>query len=90
MTHFPTPAGGITAEEIDDDICLYRAADGEVLVLNHTAADVWRLCDGEWAADRIAERLAEVHGADLVEVRTGVDAVLTELVALGFLLGPDA
>ncbi len=56
------PASVVVVEDLDDDICLYRPDINEVLVLNPSAADVWRLADGELTVDEIAQRLAAVYG----------------------------
>jgi len=50
---FPVPADGVSVEDVDAEVCLYRSDIDEVLVLNQSAADVWRLADGSLSVDEL-------------------------------------
>jgi hypothetical protein len=86
----PIPAPGVVVEDLDDDVCLYRSDIDEVLVLNQSAGDIWRLADGARSVDAIAIRLADVYRTDEATVRTDVQAVVADLVARGYLVEQPA
>lgn len=58
------------------------------MVLNATASDVWRLCDGEQTLEEIVALLASAYQADAAVIRPDVEKTVAELVDAGFL--PDA
>lgn len=58
------PAPKLVETEIDGDISLYHPPTEQVTVLNGTASDVWRLCDGELTIEEITELLALAYSAD--------------------------
>ena len=86
MLHQPAPAPDIIEEDLDDEVCLYRPADDEVVVLNRTAADVWRLADGRVSLDQIVERLALGYGVDASRIEQDVQEVTANLADRGFLV----
>jgi len=86
----PIPAVGVVVEDLDDDVCLYRSDIDEVLVLNQSAGDIWRLADGDRSVEAIATRLADVYGTDEATVRTDVQAVVADLLARGYLVEQPA
>lgn len=89
MTAPLEPAPTLVVEDIGDELCLYRTDVDEVLVLNSTAADVWRLVDGRACAQEIVEHLATAYGADAGVVAADVERLVDDLRARGFLL-PEA
>lgn len=89
MSGRPMPAPDVVVEDVDDDICLYRADIDEVVVLNQSAGDVWRLADGELTVNEIAERLAIVYRHSVTKLRPDVDSVVGELLHRGYLVLPD-
>ena len=95
----PRPASEIVVEDLDDDLCLYRPDIDEVLVLNHTAGDVWRLADGQLRVAEIVERLAGVYtidsadSADLAgsaDIGNDVHRVIEDLETRGYLVDATA
>jgi hypothetical protein len=80
----PQPVADVVAEDLGEDICLYRATD-EVLVLNQTAADIWRLCDGESSVPQIIQTLADAYQTPRDAVRSDIDTVITDLLERGYL-----
>ena len=90
MINRPIPAPGVVVEDLDDDVCLYRSDIDEVLVLNQSAGDIWRLADGGRSVETIATRLADVYRTDQATVRADVQTVVTDLVARGYLVEPPA
>lgn len=63
----------------DDEILLYHPARDEATVLNQTAAEVWRLCDGGSRLDEITTRLGARHGVEGSLLRDDIAATLAEL-----------
>lgn len=76
----------VVAEDLDDDVCLYRADIDEVVVLNRSAGDVWRLADGERRVDEIVDMLATAYQSAAVALREDVVAVIDDLSRRGYLL----
>lgn len=85
MTAPLVPVQPLVVEEIDDELCLFRPDIDEVLVLNTTASDIWRLVDSRTGADEIAEVLATAYGANRGQVLSDVRATVADLSARGFL-----
>jgi len=48
---------GLVVEELADEVLVYDLDRDRAHCLNHTAANVWRLCDGKSSAADIASRL---------------------------------
>jgi hypothetical protein len=86
----PEPVQPLVVDELDDEICLFRPDVDEVLVLNATAADIWRLLDGRTSTDEIAGLLATAYGADPGTVLADVRAVVADLAARGFVVAHSA
>ena len=68
------PSSQLIESEIDGDISLYHPRTEQVVVLNGTASDVWRLCDGERSVEEVAALLASSYGLD------EPDAILPDVV----------
>lgn len=86
MIDRPVPAQGVVVEDLDDDVCLYRSDIDEVLVLNQSAGDVWRLADGQLTIAGIIERLAVVYGLDEATLDPDVRGVVDDLTTRGYLV----
>ena len=86
MLDRPVPAENIVAEDLDEDVCLYRPDIDEVLVLNQTAGDVWRLADGQLSTAEIAEMLARAYSLDASALQLDVRHVVDDLAARGYLV----
>ena len=85
----PMPASDVVVEDLDDDVCLYRPDIDEVLVLNQSAGDVWRLADGEHSVDDIVERLAVAYRLPAHALYSDVERVLVDLAERGYLVDTD-
>ena len=79
------PSSNIIETEIKGDISLYDVSRNQVLVLNGTASDVWRLCDGEQTLAEIIDLLAAAYGRPAAELLPDVEATVAKLVEEGFL-----
>ncbi len=80
----------VVVEDLDEDVCLYRPDIDEVVVLNATAGDVWRLADGELTLDQLVERLAAAYQAPVDQVRPDVHSVFQDLLDRGYLIPAGA
>ena len=89
MTQIPKligpPPPHVIETEVRGDISLYDAQNERVLVLNGTASDVWRLCDGDQTFDQIVSLLARAYGVDGSRIRPDVERTIKQLVDEGFL-----
>lgn len=75
----------VVVEDLDEDVCLYRPDIDEVVVLNATAGDVWRLSDGELTLDEVVSRLASVYQVPPDTVRPDIHGVFMDLLERGYL-----
>jgi hypothetical protein len=85
VDHRPQPTADVTAEDLDSDVCLYRSDIDEVLVLNQSAADVWRLADGTATVAEIITRLAAAYQVAVDVVAADAHAVIDDLTTRGYL-----
>ncbi|MGI8665370.1 MAG: PqqD family protein [Jatrophihabitans sp.] len=76
----------VVVEDLDDDVCLYRPDIDEVVVLNATAGDVWRLADGQLSMDEVIQRLASAYQLSVESVRGDVESVFIDLLDRGYLV----
>lgn len=76
----------VIAEDLDDDVCLYRPDIDEVVVLNATAGDVWRLADGELTIDQLVDQLAVAYQLPADSVRDDINSVVSDLLDRGYLV----
>ena len=83
------PPPHIIETEIDDEVSLYNPHDGSVLVLNLTASDVWRLCDGEQTLEEIVEMISRAYRVKADSIREDVAAAVSEFVQAGFVPWPE-
>jgi hypothetical protein len=56
-----------------------------VVVLNATASDVWRLCDGDQTLDEIVDLIASAYSMQPETVRGDVTDTVNRLIDEGFL-----
>ncbi|MGI8684022.1 MAG: HPr-rel-A system PqqD family peptide chaperone [Acidimicrobiales bacterium] len=76
---------GVVETEVDDSVALYQPDSGQVFVLNITAADVWRLGDGELTLDEVVAALAQAYGKAPEEIHADVAATVDRLREDGLL-----
>jgi len=79
------PAPVVREVEVDGCLSLYRRDVDQVVVLNETASDVWRLADGTLDDDEIVALLAAAYGVAPEIIGDEVRATLARLVQEGFL-----
>jgi hypothetical protein len=77
---------GLTVRRVGSELMVRNRADGRVLFLNETAADVWRLTEETTDIDRITQILCDkYYVADVEVVRAQVAKCVDELEELGLL-----
>lgn len=79
------PIGTASEVELDGRISVYAPAVGEVLSLNDTASDIWRLCDGMRSLDEIVSALADAYRVSTEAIYDEVEAVLRRFLLAGLL-----
>lgn len=82
-------AAGVLETEVDGDLSLYLPKSETVAVLNATASDVWRLCDGDLTIPAVVAALARAYGVAEASIAEEVVRVVDDLTEKGFLAGPD-
>jgi len=83
------PEAHVLETEIDDEISLYNVQDESVIVLNITASDVWRLCDGEQTLDEIVGMISRAYGVREDQIREEVSVTVEQFIDAGFLPSPQ-
>jgi len=70
---------------VDAEAVLVNPREGEVRILNATAARIWELIDGTNTAGYIAQKIAEEYAVDMAEARNDTGAFLLELANRGLI-----
>lgn len=75
---------------MDGRISVYSPSTQQLVTLNETASDVWRLCDGECDLPTIVGLLASSYEVEPDVIAGDVASTVDELKALGLLASSDA
>lgn len=78
------PAPHVLETQIGDGVGLFAPGAEEAVVLNGTASEIWRLCDGESTAEGIVEVLAAAYRMDPDAIRQQVLDAIKEFQERGF------
>jgi hypothetical protein len=79
-------SGNVVEREIEGCFALLQPETAEVLVLNESASDVWRLAsEGELTLDAIVVLLAKAYGAEPEAIRDDVEQTVAFLTDRGFI-----
>jgi hypothetical protein len=84
------PVAAVREVEVDGCLTLYQRDVDQVLVLNQTASDVWRLADGTLHEPELVDCLARAYGLDTESIAPEVHAAIERFVEEGFLDGRTA
>jgi hypothetical protein len=79
------PVAGVREVDVDGCLTLYQRAGDQVLILNQTASDVWRLADGSLDEAEMVRLLARAYGVDPSTITGEVHAAIERFVEDGFL-----
>ncbi len=83
MAGNPCQRAGIEALSLPDELVLYLPGRELVVSLNHSAAAVWELCDGQTTITEISRELGLVLGRPDSELLAEVTAAVRQLAELG-------
>ncbi len=75
----PAPAH-VLEEEAASDVLLFDRDRDRFVSLNATAADVWRLADGEHTLGQIVDLLASSYDVGPDSIRDDVEGIVSDLV----------
>lgn len=84
------PHEAVLETELGVEMCLLHRGTDEVLVLNTTAADLWRLLDGDTEVAEAAQLLARNYQVPGEEVLAHVGPLVQDWCRRGFLVPHDA
>ena len=68
----PVRRGDLTVHELDGEALIYDASSADTHRLNSTALFIWRLCDGRYDPEQIAQKVADVYEVSLDDARRHV------------------
>lgn len=77
------PKDGLEVEDTGDEVLVYLPNGDKTLLLNETAALVWRLCDGQRTGAQMIELLTEAYPEAGADVGPQVQAALADFVERG-------
>ena len=80
-------ADSLMEYHLEDELTVYDATSDVVHILNPTAAEVWRLCDGTNAVDEIVSMLAQTYDLNPEDVEADVLEVIEQLCQAQLLSG---
>jgi hypothetical protein len=75
--------------ELDDNVAVYDEVGQLMILLNSSAASVWRLCDGATSVDGMVQALAAAHPDDAEVIGEDVRQTLRKLAELGLVSDPS-
>lgn len=81
-------ASHILETEVGDDISLYDPQTEQVVVLNGTASDVWRLADGTHTIEEITALLAASYQVNPESIASDVEKAVEEFSKAGLIEPP--
>jgi hypothetical protein len=71
--------------EVEEDISLYNPRTEQVVVLNGTASDIWRLADGSHTIGEIVDLLASSYGVSPDSIAPDVEKTVEDLAEAGLI-----
>lgn len=89
MTETKAPAipDGLWTEDLEEEIVILVEADDQIHILNETAAEIWRLVDGQRSLDQIQRAFADTYpDVDPQILAEDVREVLDDLGKKGLVL----
>ena len=73
----------------DEERLLYNSANGDIKVINKTAALMWDLCDGEHAIDEILVEIVKSFEVEKDTARKDLTNFLNTMEQLGFIIAGE-
>jgi hypothetical protein len=85
----PVSRVGASTVDLDDNVALYDEVGQLLILLNSSAAAVWRLCDGATSVDAMVKALSAAHPDDADVIGEDVRQTLGKLAELGLVSEAD-
>jgi pyrroloquinoline quinone biosynthesis protein D len=79
------PRNGLEVEDMGDEVLIYVPGTDRTILLNETAALVWRLCDGRRTVGEISDLLAQAYPESDFAIRQQVRDTLSDFVERGLI-----
>ncbi len=81
----PRRADGVQGRDLADEYVFLDPAGDRLLVLNHSAREIYLACDGRRTPSAIAEHLADLYSVEPRAVQGDVDTTLASLAEAGLI-----
>jgi pyrroloquinoline quinone biosynthesis protein D len=81
----PRQTGAVINRDLGDEHLFYDGEGDRLHVLNGTARDIYRMCDGSRTLEEIARALTDKYEVDVESALADVRATVGQLVELGIL-----
>ena len=75
----------VLEEELHEEIILFDTDNEQLISLNESAADVWRLCTGEFTVDEVVARIAAFYDVEMAAVRDPVTTSIEKFFTAGLI-----
>ena len=85
MSENPKLRADVLTRDVDDEILIYDPKNGEVFLLNATAAAIIELCDGHTPIPSIVQEIVKALAADPETVQKDVNKILLDMKQKGIL-----
>jgi len=82
----PQAVAGLEIRLVGDELLVHDPAAKKIHVLNQSAGEVLKLCDGTRESGDIVARLCEQTGADAQIVGADVDRIIDQFQQLGLIV----
>jgi PqqD family protein of HPr-rel-A system len=82
--------GDLAVAEIDGEAVVFDPLARELHYLNHSAALVFKLCDGQATVSELVADLADAYELDPAEMEEQIAPLIESLADTGLLAGPAA
>ncbi len=86
----PLGRDDLLTREVDGEFFLYDPVTDRIVLINHSAAVIFELCDGTRTEDEIAAEVQRLYGSEAEQLDSEVRATLVELTASGLIAPAQA
>jgi hypothetical protein len=82
---FPIRKPSVVTREMESECILYDPDAKVVHIVNVTARDVWKLCDGKHSLEEIAMKLYEEYDIEMSVLEKDTQKIISDLEKIGLL-----
>ncbi len=86
----PLGRDDLVTREVDGEFFLYDPVTDRVVLINHSAAVIFGLCDGTRTEDEIAAEVQRLYGSEAEQLDNEARATLAEFTANGLIAPAQA